>query len=129
MSGTRQVRLYQSLVRPHLLMGAERQAVMIAAAVATVIYFFTLSVPGLIVAVTLFALALAVLRRLAAADPQMIAVVRRGRKHQAFYGDGATLDAPWRDIPQPQAIPPTTKLLSVLAGKGNKHAEHQGVSQ
>ncbi|EGQ60422.1 hypothetical protein GGI1_00325, partial [Acidithiobacillus sp. GGI-221] len=38
MDGTRQVRLYQSLVRPHLLMGAERTATMYNAGFAMLVY-------------------------------------------------------------------------------------------
>ena len=129
MDGTRQVRLYQSLVRPHLLMGAERTATMYNAGFAMLVYFFTLSIPGILVAVALFVMVQVVLQHLAKEDDQMIAVVRRSRKYQTFYGDGATLDAPIRDIPNPHPIPVTTKLLSWFAKEGKKHAQHQRISQ
>ncbi|MBU2803638.1 hypothetical protein HF668_00330 [Acidithiobacillus ferridurans] len=117
--------MYQSLVRPHLLMGAERTATLYNAVFAMVVYFLTMSIPGIIVSVTLFALVQAVLQHLAKSDYQMIAMVNRSRKYQTFYGDGATLDADYRDIPTPHAIAPTTKLLSLAASKGvKKHAQH-----
>ncbi|MEY2340949.1 VirB3 family type IV secretion system protein [Acidithiobacillus sp. IBUN Pt1247-S3] len=122
MDGTRQVRLYQSLVRPHLVMGAERTATMYNAVFAMVVYFLTMSIPGIIVAVSLFILVQAVLMRLAKSDAQMIGLVQRARKYQTFYGDAATLDAKYREIPQSQTTAPTTKLLSMLSRKGTKHA-------
>lgn len=124
MDGTRRARLYQSLVRPHLLMGAERTATMYNAGFAMLIYFFTLSLPGIVVAVVLFVVVQAVLQHLAKADAQMIAVVSRARKYQTFYGDAATLDADYRDIPGPHRIPPTTKLLSWMVKGGKKRAQH-----
>lgn len=122
MDGTRQVRLYQSLVRPHLVMGAERTATLYNAVFAMVVYFLTMSISGIIVAVSLFVLVQAVLQRLAKADAQMIGLVQRARKYQTFYGDAATLDAKYREIPQPQTTAPATKLLSMLSRKGTKHA-------
>jgi type IV secretion system protein VirB3 len=128
--GTRQVRLYQSLVRPHLLMGAERTATMYNAGFAMLVYFFTLSIPGIAIAATLFVLVQAVLQHLAKSDAQMIAVVNRSRKYQPFYGDGATLDGAYRDIPDPHPIPATTRILSWAAKLGaKKHVEHQRIPQ
>lgn len=113
----REVRLYQSLVRPHLLMGAERRGTMWNAVFAMMVYFFTMSIPGIIVAVVLFVAAQAVLQMLAKNDAQMIDVVMRSRKYQPFYGDAASLDAPYRDIPQTQSPSLTAKLLSRMTAK------------
>ncbi|MBU2791327.1 hypothetical protein HF288_13810 [Acidithiobacillus caldus] len=122
--------MYQSLVRPHLLMGAERTATMYNAGFAMLVYFFTLSIPGAVIAVLLFMLIQAVLQHLAKSDAQMIAVVNRSRKYQTFYGSGATLEAGYREIPNPHPIPATTKLLSWIARLGaRKDAERQRVSQ
>ncbi|EGQ64344.1 hypothetical protein GGI1_24876 [Acidithiobacillus sp. GGI-221] len=72
----------------------------------------------------------AVLQHLAKSDAQMIAVVNRSRKYQTFYGSGATLEAGYREIPNPHPIPATTKLLSWIARLGaRKDAERQRVSQ
>ncbi|MBU2788240.1 hypothetical protein HFQ13_08490 [Acidithiobacillus sp. VAN18-1] len=114
--------MYQSLVRPHLLMGAERGATMINAVFAMGVYFFTLSIPGIIVAVSLFVLVQAVLRHLAKSDAQMIALVQRARKYQSFYGDSASLDAKYREIPIAYVVAPTTRLLSLLTRQGTKRA-------
>lgn len=130
MDGTRQVRLYQSLVRPHLVMGAERTATLYNAFFAMLVYFLTLSIPGVIIAIALFVLVQAVLQHLAKSDAQMIAVVNRSRKYQTFYGSGATLDAGYREIPNPHPIPATTKLLSWIARLGaRKDAERQRISR
>lgn len=123
----RQVRLYQSLVRPHLLMGAERSATMINAFFAAVVYFFTMSLPGIIVAVSLFLVAQVVLVQLAKSDAQMIAVVKRSRKYQTFYADGASLDAPYRDIEQSQPAAPGATILSWIgrAGTSQKNRKNK----
>ncbi|UTV80048.1 VirB3 family type IV secretion system protein [Acidithiobacillus sp. YTS05] len=129
MGGTRQVRLYQSLVRPHLLMGAERQATFYNATFAIFVYFFTLSIPGALVAVALFAAVQVILQQLAKRDAQMIALISRSRKYQTVYADGATLDAEYRDIPQSHKPSPVGRVLSFFLRSGAKaHAEHQGTS-
>jgi len=116
----REVRLYQSLVRPHLLMGAERAATMANAFFAGMVYFLTMSLPGAIIAVSLFTVTQVVLKILAKNDAQMIAVVSRSRKYQSFYGDGANLDALYRDIPTFHSPAPTAKLLSWRTRSGKK---------
>lgn len=120
--------MYQSLVRPHLVMGADRTAMLYNAAFAMGVYFLTMSVAGIIVSISLFAVVQAVLVRLARSDTDMIPVVTRARKYQTFYGDGSGLDAEYRDIPMPRSIAPTTRFLSFLSAKGSKHAEHKRVS-
>lgn len=116
MDGTRQVRLYQSLVRPHLMMGAERAATAWNAGAAVAIYFLTMSVPGIIAAVLSFSIIQTILRIMAKNDAQMIEVVARARKWQDFYTDGATLDANVRDIPSAHKISPINQALSRLVG-------------
>ncbi|WP_241799190.1 VirB3 family type IV secretion system protein [Acidithiobacillus caldus] len=123
----REVRLYQSLVRPHLLMGAERQATLLNAGFAMLVYFFTMSLPGIVVAVVLFSITQAVLQHLAKNDAQMIAIVQRSRKYQPFYGDGASLDAPYRDVPQFHTVAPTTKLLSWFTKAGKTKTQKSKV--
>jgi type IV secretory pathway TrbD component len=119
--------LYQSLVRPHLLMGAERQATLLNAGFAMLVYFFTMSLPGIVVAVVLFSITQAVLQHLAKNDSQMIAIVQRSRKYQPFYGDGASLDAPYRDVPQFHPVAPTTKLLSWFTKAGKTKTQKSKV--
>ncbi|AEK57828.1 hypothetical protein A5904_05695 [Acidithiobacillus caldus] len=119
--------MYQSLVRPHLLMGAERQATLLNAGFAMLVYFFTMSLPGIVVAVVLFSITQAILQHLAKNDSQMIAIVQRSRKYQPFYGDGASLDAPYRDVPQFHTVAPTTKLLSWFTKAGKTKTQKSKV--
>ena len=116
MDGTRQVRLYQSLVRPHLMMGAERTATLWNAGAALAIYFLTMSVPGIIAAVLSFSIIQTILRIMAKNDAQMLEVVSRARKWQDFYTDSATLDANVREIPSGHKISPINRGLSRLVG-------------
>lgn len=124
--GTRQVRLYQSLVRPHLLMGAERTATLWNGVAAVVIYFLTLSLPGIIAAVVCFSIVQTILRLMAKQDAQLIEVVRRARKWQDFYADGPTLDARYREIPSEQKISPWNQVLSRFVQRKGR-AEYQRV--
>lgn len=126
-SGRRRVKLYQSLIRPHLLMGAERTAVLLNAAVAILVYFLTLSIPGIFIAIGLFTVVQAVLILLAKNDHQMIAILGRSKKYQPFYGDGSHLAAPYRPIPAPPD-PIAQKVVSLFNKRG-KNAKHQGISQ
>lgn len=122
--GTRQVRLYQSMVRPHLIMGAERSATMMNALAALVIYFLTLSLPGIIAALVCFTLVQTILRVMAKNDAQLIEIVNRARKWQDFYADGPTLDAAYRDIPTDHKISPWNQLLSRFVTQKKGKPEH-----
>lgn len=109
---TRQVRLYQSMVRPHLMMGGERTATLFNALAAVGIYFLTLSLPGILAALVSFTIVQTILRLMAKQDPQLIAIVSRARKWQDFYGDGPTLDAKYREIPSFQKVSPVNQWIS-----------------
>lgn len=123
MDGTRQVRLYQSLVRPHLIMGAERQATIYNAFSAMIIYFMTMNVPGIIAAVLSFSIVQTILRILAKNDAQLIEIVARARKWQDVYKDSASIFAPTKEIPSTQEISVINQALSLfIRKKETKHA-------
>ncbi len=90
---TRSSALHQSLIRPRLLAGGERQAVIYNGAAGFLLFMATRSVPGLIAAVVLTAIVQGVLVALASRDPQSLEVNSRNLKHQHFYATAASLDA------------------------------------
>lgn len=122
--GTRIIPVHHGLLRPKLLMGGERQAVIYNFLGGFLLVMVTLSLYGVIAAGVLCSIIQAVLVLLANRDTQAIEVTSRHLKYQHFYGDGQTLDAePSRAHAQKQA--PIEHLFfwfrSVLM-KGKKHA-------
>lgn len=120
---TRQVVLHQSLIRPRLLMGGERQAVIWNFAAAFVLVMITRTIPGIIAAVVISAVVQGILVALAKRDAQALEINARNLKYQHFYGAGATLDAqPAEAHVDRQA--PVEYLVYALQSltKGKKHA-------
>lgn len=121
---TRSVPIHHGLLRPKLLMGGERQAVIYNGVFGFLLVMVTLNLYGVIAAVVLCSIIQAVLVLLANRDTQAIEVTSRHLKYQHFYGDGQTLDAePSRTHVQKQA--PIEQLffwLRTVFMKGKKHA-------
>ena len=91
--GTRQVVLHASLIRPRLLMGGERQAVIWNFGAAFLLVMLTRSLPGIIAAVVISAVVQGILVALAKRDVQALEVNSRNLKYQHFYGVAQTLNA------------------------------------
>ena len=117
---TRQVVLHASLVRPKLLMGGERRAVLCNYGGGFALFMLTRSVPGLVAAVVLCAIVQGVLVVLAKRDPQSLQVNYRSMKYQAFYPSAASIDAKPGDVHTVRQAPIdylVFALQSVLKGK------------
>jgi len=122
--GTRRAVLHASLLRPKLLAGGERQALIWNFGAAFLLVLATRTVIGILAAVVLSAIVQGILVALAKRDAQMIEVANRGLKYQHFYGTAPTLDAePAQAHTQKQ--PPITYLVyafqSLIKGK-KQHA-------
>lgn len=91
-TGTQSIVLHASLVRPRLLVGGERQAVIWNFGAAFGLVMLTRSVPGIIAAVVLSAIVQGILVALAKRDPQSLEVNSRNLKYQHFYATSDTLD-------------------------------------
>jgi type IV secretory pathway TrbD component len=87
------VLLHASLIRPRLLLGGERTAVLYNYGGGFALFMLTRSVPGLIAAVVLCAIVQAILVALAKRDPQSLQVNYRSMKYQAFYANAASIVA------------------------------------
>lgn len=90
---TRQVGVHHGLIRPKLLMGGERQAVIYNFGFGFALIMLTRSLIGIILAVVFCSIIQGVLVALAHRDHQMIGVVKRSLKYQKFYDTAQTLDA------------------------------------
>ena len=126
MSGaeTREVAVRQSLIRSKLLMGGERQATVWNFGIAFLIVIITEDLPGLLAAVAIAAAVQGLLVLLAKWDHQAIAVVKRARKYQEFYGNGASLDAKPGIVHVSDNAPVAMGLGMFLGSKKVKNAKH-----
>lgn len=88
MAGLRENDIHQSLVRPQLILGAERElallAVMISAFIAYCAYLAFNLLLG-IVAFVLWTVMISMLRRMSKADPMMFGNYRRHIRYKAHY--------------------------------------------
>ena len=76
---------HRALYRPHLLLGADRALVIVAASTAMLVIATGMNALSLIVGVALWLVSIAFLRSMAKADPQMRQVYMRSRRYRGFY--------------------------------------------
>jgi len=123
-TGTRRAVLHTSLIRPKLLAGGERRAVILNFGAAFLLIIITRTFVGILAAVVLSAIVQGILVALAKRDAQMIEVSNRNMKYQQFYGTAPTLDAEPAEA-HTQKQPPITYLVyafqSLIKGK-KQHA-------
>lgn len=86
-------RIHRALSRPNLLMGADRELVLVAGLAAVVLIFVVLTVYSVLFGLAVWVAVLAVLRMLAKADPLMRRVYIRHIGYRAAYRATST---PWR---------------------------------
>lgn len=85
----RKVPIHRSLLRPHLLLGVDRDAFFTSAFVCGGVFWVEAkchSTLGMCMAVAAYAFAMGLLRKLAVSDPLAIAVYMDNRKLKDFYG-------------------------------------------
>ena len=88
-----QNRIHRALSRPNLLLGADRELVLVTGLAAVILIFVVLTVYSALIGLTLWILAIGVLRRMAKADPLMRKVYIRHMRYRRTYRPTAT---PWR---------------------------------
>lgn len=84
-SGPRTVPIAHSLQRSSLLLGGERELVLLTGLLSAVLIFITLSLYAIVLGIALWLSVVALLRRLAKADPIMSKVYQRHIKYRAYY--------------------------------------------
>lgn len=84
-NGPRKIDVHLALTRPLLLMGCEREPLLISATIAVTLVFILGKITFAIAGLAFWALAIAVLQRMAKADYQMMKVYVRHARHRSFY--------------------------------------------
>jgi type IV secretion system protein VirB3 len=86
MEKPREIIVHQSANRPNLLLGADRELVLLSAMLAASLIFVIASWWGILLGVVLWVVAVAILKRMGKADPMLRQVYIRHVKYQPFYG-------------------------------------------
>ncbi|GEO85924.1 conjugal transfer protein TrbD [Allorhizobium sp. NPDC080224] len=86
-------RIHRALSRPNLLMGADRELVLLSGLAAVILIFVVLTWYAAIFGVALWLVAVAALRMMAKADPLMRRVYLRHVSYKSLYRATST---PWR---------------------------------
>jgi len=81
----RTIAVHQSLIRAILLMGAERELVLISGILAAVLVMSLARLFFTVIGVVFWALSLAALQRAAKSDPQFTRVYLRHTRYRAYY--------------------------------------------
>lgn len=89
----RQTIIHRALHRPQLVMGGERELTLFSMIVAGGLIISALNLVATIVGGSLWVICLAVLRRMAKADPQMSQIYVRQLRYAVYY---PAFSRPWR---------------------------------
>jgi type IV secretion system protein TrbD len=98
--GPREVVFHRSLNRPNLMMGGERELVMLAGVVSVLLIFDLMTWWSIIIGVVWFPIAVGVLAKLGKADPLMRKVATRSFSYQDYYPAKASLRSPSKGTPK-----------------------------
>lgn len=86
-------RVHRALSRPNLLMGADRELVLLTALAAVILIFVVLTWYAALFGVSVWLVAVAALRMMAKTDPLMRRVYLRHISYRTYYRPTST---PWR---------------------------------
>jgi type IV secretion system protein TrbD len=81
----RRVTLHRAGIRPHLLLGGDRELVLCSGLLTGSLTVTSFHWPSILTGILLWTVALFVLRRMAKADPLMRAVYQRHLLYQRYY--------------------------------------------
>ena len=93
MSGLRRHRVHRALSRPNLLMGADRELVLITGLASVILIFVVLTVYSAIFGVAVWIVIVRALRMMAKSDPMMRQVYLRHISYKPTY---RPTTSPWR---------------------------------
>jgi type IV secretion system protein VirB3 len=85
MSGLRRTPLHRALYRPNLILGGERELVLITAIICGGVAVSGLNLVSAAIGVAVWLIAIALLRMMAKADPHMSKVYLRHLRFAAYY--------------------------------------------
>jgi type IV secretion system protein VirB3 len=99
MDKPREIVIHQSANRPNLLLGADRELVLLAAMLAASLIFVIATWWGILLGMVLWGAAVGVLKRMGKADPLLRQVYIRHVKYQSFYGAKSFLNSRLSETP------------------------------
>lgn len=92
-SKLRRNRIHRALSRPNLLMGADRELVLITGLAAIILIFVVLTAYSVLFGIAVWIVVVAALRMMAKADPMMRRVYLRHISYRSSY---RATSSPWR---------------------------------
>ena len=92
-SGPRKIDVHLALTRPLLLMGCEREALLISATIAATLVFVIGQIAFAVLGIIFWVAAVAALQRMAKADFQMLKVYLRHARYKTFYPAQSSVSA------------------------------------
>lgn len=93
LSGLRRNRIHRALSRPSLLMGADRELVLLTGLAAVILIFVVLTVYSVVFGLAVWIVIVGLLRMMAKSDPLMRKVYIRHISYRSYYRPTAS---PWR---------------------------------
>jgi len=93
LSGLHRNRIHRALSRPNLLMGADRELVLLTALAAVILIFVVLTAYSALFGVAIWIVIVGFLRMMAKADPLMRQVYVRHISYRHYY---KATSSPWR---------------------------------
>ena len=94
MEAPRQVPFHESANRPNLLLGGDRELVLVFAILAAMLVFAVMKWWSVLAGIALWLMSVAVLARMGKADPLLRQVYLRHIRYRSFYPAKSRLDAP-----------------------------------
>ncbi|GAA2830606.1 type IV secretion system protein VirB3 [Aminobacter aminovorans] len=86
-------RIHRALSRPNLLMGADRELVLVTGLAAVILIFVVLTLYSALIGIAVWIVVVAILRMMAKSDPMMRRVYVRHIAYRPYYRPTST---PWR---------------------------------
>ncbi|SEI19339.1 type IV secretion system protein VirB3 [Rhizobium tibeticum] len=92
-TGLHRNRIHRALSRPNLLMGADRELVLLTGLAAIILIFVVLTIYSALFGIAIWIVVVGALRMMAKSDPMMRKVYARHMRYRAYYLPTST---PWR---------------------------------
>ncbi|MGI2036166.1 conjugal transfer protein TrbD [Rhizobium panacihumi] len=86
-------RIHRALSRPNLLMGADRELVLLTGLAAVILIFVVLTIYSAIIGAAIWIVLLGALRMMAKSDPMMRQIYMRHLRYRSHY---RPTSSPWR---------------------------------
>jgi len=84
-NGLKAVKIHSALNKPNLLMGAERELILLVGLFSAMMVFIAMTWQTFIVGIIMWVILSTLLRMMAKADPQMSKIYLRQLKYNGFY--------------------------------------------